>query len=211
MSRTRQVLLPDLDDEITHVLTAIEETLLAIGGYEDECAAEGANPGLAAPLAAGTALQAVRRLWDVLAPSQGDRARKASLGRVYAPDGRYEHLPLRLADVDAGDVLVLADTAKAFAETTGPADPHGGVAEIVADFGREQLGGEDLVMRTAQLAGVLDLQADDDSRALGEALTAAGPGADVVLTPELEQAYGRFVDRFNAMWALSTPLNRWQY
>jgi hypothetical protein len=205
---TRRVLVPDLEDEITAALIALEETLLQIGGYEDDSTAQGDDSGLGYPLASRAALEAVRSLWDALAPSQGERARKACLGTVYAPDGRYEHLPLRLVDVAVADLEVLAATAKAFA---APTDPYGVVADIVTGFGRDQLHGEDLVMRTAQLAGVLDLQADDDSRALEQALAATGPTCDLTFTAELEQAYGAFVDRFNHMWTLADPLARWQY
>lgn len=208
MTVIAMVLVPDLDDEITAVLTAIEETLLQIRAYESECMGAGDDLHLPRPLAREAALEAVRRLWEALAPSQGERARSAWLGKTYAPDGRYEHTPLRVLHVDQADVEILAATAKAFAN---PGDPYGVVADIVAGFGREQLHGEDLVMRTAQLAGVLDLEHDDDSRALAKALTAAGPTADLVLTAELEEAYGRFVDRFNHMWTLADPLARWQY
>jgi hypothetical protein len=132
------------------------------------------------------------------------------LGALYAPDGRYEHVPLRLVSVDQADIEVLAATARALAR---PTDPYGQVAEIIADFDDRRPGEHDggLVMRTAQLAGVLDLHADADALILLHALAAASPTTDIVLTSVTETAYKAFADRFNRIWTLSDPLARWQY
>jgi hypothetical protein len=54
---------------------------------------------------------------------------------------------------------------------------------------------------TLSLHGMLDSADTDDTALLRPRLTAAGPGADVVLTTGEEAAYQRSVDRFNHMWA----------
>ena len=65
--------------------------------------------------------QAVRRIWDVVASAQGERATAARrTGRILAPDGKYEHMPLRLADVDPADVAALAKMATIFGDPHAP-------------------------------------------------------------------------------------------
>lgn len=145
-------LLPDLDDRLTTALNQVEELLLEVAaGEEDDPAA--AWP---APLAGGRALQAVRRIWDAVAPTQGERAAKAGLtGRLLAPDGRYEHMPLRLAEIDQADVGALAGAAAVFGDPHAPSHvraalEHG--AEIAYGDGQEEARTR-LVMTAAQLAG----------------------------------------------------------
>jgi hypothetical protein len=104
-------LLPDLDDELTAALAHVEELLLEVAAWEDD------DPDTAwpPPLAGAQALAAVRRIWDAVAPAQGERAAKAGrTGRLLAPDGRYEHAPLRLVDVGQADIDALAAAAAVF-------------------------------------------------------------------------------------------------
>jgi hypothetical protein len=205
----RAVLVPDLDDELTHALTSIEELLLEVGAWE----AEDPDYSWPAPLGGGRALEAVRRIWDAVAPTQGQRAVAAGrTARILGPDGKYEHMPLRLATIDRADVASLAAAAAAFG------DPH------APDFVREALEhGADtayhssdneactrLVMTAAQLAGLLDLAPDRDSEVLAE-LVAGDPADDVVLSPAGEAAYQRYASRANGMWSLSDPLARYLY
>jgi hypothetical protein len=206
-SRVR--LIPDLDDELTTALTHVEELLLEVAAWEDE------DPDTTwpEPLAAGRALGAVRRIWDAVAPAQGERAAAAGhTGRLLGPDGRYEHTPLRLADVAAGDVEDLAAAAAAFGDPHAPghvrlALEHGaGIAYGASDCAACTR----LVTTTARLAGLLDLAPDHDTEILA-GLAAAGPGQDVVLTPDDEAAYQRFAARANQMWTLGDPLARYLY
>ncbi|MFB4271473.1 hypothetical protein [Nonomuraea sp. GTA35] len=153
------------------------------------------------------ALEALRRLGEAIAPTQGDLAIKAgATGRLLAGNGRYEFAPLRIAEVDQADVDILAAAARVLG------DPH--ASQAVRDGledGRADLPAGELVKRAAQLAGLLDLADTGDTVMLRERLAAAGPTDDVVLTRLEEDAYRRTVTRLNAMWALGDPLARFIY
>ncbi len=202
-------LLPDLDDELTTALTHIEELLLEVAAWDED------DPDTAwpPPLAGGQALGALRRIWDVVAPTQGERAAKAGrTGRLLAPDGRYEHAPLRLVDIGQADVDALAAAAAAFGDPHAPdhvrqALEHGtGIAyHDSGDQARTRL-----VMTAAQLAGLLDLAPDRDSEMLA-ALVDGQADIDITLTPGSEAAYQRYVTRANRMWTLADPLARYLY
>ncbi len=58
--------------------------------------------------------------------------------------------------------------------------------------------------------GLLDLAEAPETALLRERL-AADPVADIVFTAEEEAAYRNLVDRFTAMWSLSSPLARFLY
>ncbi|MEU5869793.1 hypothetical protein ABZ815_52135 [Nonomuraea sp. NPDC047529] len=204
-SAVRSVLLPDLDLELIHALNELEELLLTYSSYEYTGEVE---PGeLPAPLAGRVALEALQRLGEAIAPTQGERAVKAgTAGRLLAGNGSYELVPLRLVEVDQTDV----DTLAAAARVLG--DPHAGQAvRDGLEDGRASLPAGELVKRAAQLAGLLDLADTDDTTMLRERLAAATPADDVVLTGAEEDAYRRTVDRLNAMWALGDPLARFIY
>jgi hypothetical protein len=66
-------------------------------------------------------------------------------------------------------------------------------------------------MRTAQIAGLLDLAETADTTVLRALLETAGPAGDVVLTIDAEAAYQRLADRFNQMWALGSGISRFLY
>jgi len=210
MTTAGAVLLPDLDDELTGALERLEELMLEVAAWEDEAP----DTEWPAPLAHGQALAAVRRLWDAVAPTQGERAIAAGrTGRILAPDGRYEHAPLRLAGVAPADVAVLSAAAAIFG------DPHSpGCVRAALEHAAETIYQRDdqaactrLVMTAAQLAGLLDLAADPDSETLAALIDDEDPGADIVLTPAGETAYQHYATRANHMWTLSDPLARFEY
>ena len=210
----RTVLVPDLDGELLAPLRALEEVLLSLGSWEDEDREDplqdGAPLALPAPLADRVALDVVQRLSAVLGPTQ---SREPGQGRLLGPDGRYEHAPLTVLTVAAGDVQVLSATAAALGHPGLDAD----VVDVVQTFA-EQLGDTyrrvdrgGLVSLVARLAGLLDLAPTEDTALLLTRLLAAPPGADLVLTEAEEQAYGRTVDRMNAMWVHGSGVDRFQY
>jgi hypothetical protein len=203
-------LVPDLDDELTVALASVEELLLTLAAWEDQ------DPGLGlpTPLAGQAALQATRRLWAALAPTQGDRALQGGrAGRLLGPGGRYEHLPFRLAEVDPGDVATLAAAARELGSPSA-SDPVREGVEAGADlaYGRhDEASCRQLVMRAAQIAGLLDLAETDDTTVLRGLLEAAGPAGDVVLTADAEAAYQRLAGRVNQMWGLGSGISRFLY
>jgi hypothetical protein len=200
-------LVPDLDEELTTALNQIEELLLEVAGWEDE------DPEIIwpPPLAGGAALKAVQRIWAAVAPGQGERARAAGrAGRLLAPDGRYEHLPLRLAGIDPADVAALAAAASVFGDPHAPGHVRQALkhAAGLAYGTGDREGCARLVMTAAQVSGLLDLAPDRDTEVLAALIEAGG---DVVLPPGGEAAYQRYATRANRMWSLGDPLARYLY
>jgi hypothetical protein len=166
--------------------------------------------------------------WDAIVPTQSRHDHPAVGGRVQGrllgPDGRYEHRPLRLVDVDDADLQILAATAQALGQALATA-PHGELAEALA-AGAEAAAPTygpaptpvGLVELIARVHGVLDLADTDDTDVLRSRLTAAAGSdapevivVDVVLRAGEEAAYQRTVDRFNSMWASGSGLDRFLY
>jgi hypothetical protein len=197
--------IPDLDDELTHALTVAEELLLEIERWEEEYAdVPGAvNP----PLAGGAALAAVRRLWDVLAPTQGERRRGILW---YGPDGRYEHAPLSWVDVDDDDLAVLGAALRELGRPN-TSDAIAGALTAISETYSLNEADRELVAMLARLHGLLDLAPTEDTEALRAAADARTDDLALVLTADQEAAYQRTVSRLNSMWALGDPLSRWQY
>jgi hypothetical protein len=201
-------LIPDLDQELTTALARVEEMLLIVAAWEHD------EPEIIwpEPLAQRRALAAVRRLWDAIAPTQGHRAAASHTGRMFAPDGRYEHIPLRLAAISPGDPAILADAVAVFAgpdasDHVRQALEHG--AEIAYNDDSDQACTR--LLRTAgRLAGLLSVPSDHDSDLLA-ALIAAALGREIVLSVGSEAAYRRYTIRTNQIWQAGDPLHLWHY
>ncbi|MEV0203094.1 hypothetical protein [Nonomuraea sp. NPDC050691] len=213
----RAVLVPDLGDDLAVAIGALERLLLALRAAEENGAA------LPPPLAGGAALAALRRLWRAVAPTQGRHGRERPMpageghvfphgrhspregpppaGRLYAPGGRAELVPLRLVDVDPLDVVTLSAAAAALGHGANGA---GAVRRALEETGGDPPG-TDLVVAAAGFSGLLDLADTGESIVLRERLAAAGPGVDVVLTPVQETAYHATVERLTAMWPARRP------
>jgi len=208
----RVVVLPDLDEELTAALGEVEELLLTLRWQEtgdpDDLVA---HP---AALGGGVALQALRRVADTVRPTQTDPD-TTTAGRLLGPDGRYEHVPLRFVRVRTADIDALSAAAAALGEPVR--------TEAVTDALRLHAGHRPrdrafpdpdtaLVALVARVAGVLDLEWTPDVELLharlDRPLDAAG---DVVLTATEETAYQRVITRFNRMWTLADPVERFTY
>jgi hypothetical protein len=198
----RTVLVPNLDEELLATLGQLEELLLLLSGddVDDELR------DVPEPIAHDRALEVVRRLWDVLRPTQRPPESDSS-GRLLGADGRYEHVPLTPIEVTVDDLAVLGATARVL----GAAQPGSAIAEALdeaSSIGPRATAGA-IVEGVARLHGVLDLELTDEARLLLPRLRTIA-GGDVVLTPAEEAAYGRTVDRINTMWT-GSALDRWVY
>jgi hypothetical protein len=122
-------------------------------------------------------------------------------------------MPFRLAEVDLADVATLAAAARELGSPSA-GDPIRDAVETGADiaYGRhDETSCQQLVMRTAQIAGLLDLAETADTIVLRALLETAGPADDVVLTVPAEAAYQRLAGRFNQLWALGSGISRFLY
>lgn len=207
-----QRLIPDLDDELCHTLNQVEELLLTLAQWEQDD-----EPlDLPAPVARRRALDALNHVQAVISPTQTRTGRPAPTGRLLGPDGHYEHRPLRLVRLTTDDLAVLAATAAVLGQALAT-DPHGEVAEALT-AGAHAAAGEygpsprpvDLVEALSRIHGILDLAPTQDSTRLAELVATSGDH-DLILTADDEAAYTRTADRFNAMWALSSSLDRFLY
>jgi hypothetical protein len=205
-------LIPDLDDELSHALYQVEELLLTLAVWEEDAADPVTLP---APLAHRATLDALNRVQAVINPTQSRTDRPTPGGRIVGPDGHYEHRPLRLVRLDPTDVDVLGAAAALLGRELAT-EPHGELADAMA-AGAEAATVYGPAPRPVQLVealarahGLLDLAPTGDTAHLAELLKAAGD-SDLVLTPLGEAAYVRTADRFNAMWALNSGLDRFLY
>lgn len=200
--QTRTVLVPDLDGELLRPLRIAEDALLTLWLREQDD-----DPvDLPEPLAQGSALAAVRRLYTALWPTQ---SRRAEDGRLLAPSGRYEHVPLTVVDLPADDIEVLSATARAF----GQPRPSGDVIAVLVDevAGVEHIDPLAAVSLVASLAGLLDVAGTDDSELLIRRLRAADPGSDVVLSTIEGAAYRATAGRLGDVWGFRSRLDRYRY
>lgn len=211
----RTVLVPDLDGELLAPLRALEEVLLSLSLWEEDDTedppTDRAPLTLPVPLAGGVALAAVQRIEAALRPTQ---ALGPNHGRLLAPNGVSEHAPLSVLELAAADVRVLSATAAALGRPGLDPDLVDLVATHAANLGGTHRAGADrteLVSLVARVAGLLDLEATDDTALLVARLTASRPEVDLALTAEEERAYARTADRLNAMWALGSGIDRMQY
>ncbi len=210
-ARERVVVLPDLDKEFTAALADVEELLLTLRWQEtgdpDDLVA---HP---AALGGGVALQALRRVDDTVRPTQTDPD-TATGPRLLGPDGRYEHVPLRFIRVRAADIDALSAAAAALGEpvrteaVTDALRLHAGHRPQDQQFPDPDAA---LVALVARVAGVLDLEWTRHAELLRARLEQPVDAGDVVLTAAEETAYQRVITRFNRMWTLADPIERFTY
>jgi hypothetical protein len=161
-------------------------------------------------------LGAVQRLHDAIGPTQtlvDERGARVEpridgpgAGRLLAPDGDYQHRPLRLAQLEVDDLKLLSAAAARLGLTLA-LDPHSELADAIT-AGAEAAGigyrpppaPTEVVAGLARVLGLLDLEVTADTTLLTARLEAAA-GAGVVLTRSEELAYERLATRFNGLWA----------
>jgi hypothetical protein len=120
-------------------------------------------------------------------------AERSGARQLYAPDGKFEYVPLFFFQLLEGDLVAVG---RAGAQL-GSALLHGGdieMCEALRHLSRDGRTSEDLVVSFAQAHGVLDLEPDEDSRFLVEAL--AAERGRVVLNHDKDEAYRRYAERF---------------
>lgn len=214
-----------IDDGEAHALLWRSEDLLLQLAANEEHAEPGTESWhLPQPLAGRVALDALYRIWD--APVLVDEQCHPSTGRTLAPDGRYEHAPLRLIPVDQHDIDLLFAAAATCNQALTPGFDNGSVE--YADL-RELLhaiepdpdlwpnrnvpdtpGG--VVDPLVRLVTLLDLAPDTDIELLTQRLTTDNTANNnIVLSPNEEAAYQRFATRWVAILSDGDPLQRWLY
>jgi hypothetical protein len=197
--------VPDLDDELTAALDLLDEALSHLHGWLQDPE----PPVWPTPLGDRTALEALGRVAFVLRATQGIDGRL----RWIAPDGNYEHVPLRFVHLDASDLATLAAAAhelgRALHPGAGTADELDHALESAGDAAG--VPAAVVVSTLARLHGLLTLEPTDDVARLHTAAQRAGDEHHLVLTSSLEAAYQRTVTRINSMWALGDALDRFVY
>lgn len=231
----RTCVIPDLDDQLVHGLGQAEELLLTLAAWEED--PDGPGPFvLPGSLAGRTALEALNRIQDAVLPTQTRTdhigreippADSDARARMLGPDGRYEHLPLRLVAIDQHDLDVLAAAAAELGRalaTRSVTEAHEELVESLragaeaagastgspSESSDPDAGARSLVETLARAHGLLDLADTDDTALLRKRLTDAA-GRDVVLTTAEEAAYQRLAERMNTMWTSRDPMARWLY
>jgi|SRR5690625_2000563 len=201
------VLLPELEGELAHELTALEEWAIDL-----EQAAQEEELGIDA----AAARAALAELWSTAAAAARQRP-----GRLLAPDGRREHQPMRTARVPRVRLEVLR---AALAACHGALAPGGNAALAAAleeaaqrhaaalnpvGHAHEEAEAAAPLARLAALLHVLSPD-DPDADVLRAALEeAARRGEDTVLSAEAETAHARLADRITLAWYGDDPLARW--
>ena len=177
---TRWVVAPDTDGELTQTLATLEEVLLLLQPVDvSEAALPNTGPD---------ELHALQNICMRLFAAE-----RSGAPQLYAPDGKFEYVPLFFFQLLEED---LAAVGRAVAQLGRALLPGGDIEMLEALRGQARDGQtcEDLVVSFAQAHGVLDLEPDEDSRSLVEAL--AAERGRVVLSPAQDEAYRRYAARF---------------
>lgn len=225
-------LVPDTD-ELYLLWQQAEDVLMWLRNSEAD-----ADPGeerwlLPEPIADGRADEALGRVLDDLReyldvvqypPPENGTGRP----RLLAPDGRYEHLPLRAVRLDPADLHLLAGAVAVINQALSPAadkqeadedqclvdllellscmEPDSALWPAIP----RRLTPSELLRPLARLVAVLDLAPDRDTQMLTDALR-AHPEEDLVLTAAQESAYQRVAGRINLLLADADPVSRYLY
>ena len=197
------MLVVDLDGEPLAPLRALEEILLCLGTWEDDDRqdprADTEPLRLPAPLADRVALAVAQRLLATLAPTQ---SRGSGCGRLLAPNGRYEHVPLTMLTLPAADIDLLCAMPPPSATPAGRRHRRTGRRVCRSARRRLPLGRPHRTGLAPCAAGRPARPLPTaDTRLLTTRLPAIPPGADCVLSGAEEAAHARTADRMNHIWA----------
>jgi hypothetical protein len=125
-----------------------------------------------------------------------------------APDGRYEHVPLRPAPINQTDLAAFCATAEQLSDVGG----WGVIAEAVEAAVRylPMKSGGELLNQAVRLCRLLSIQPATATGPAWDRLTSPS-SCDTVLTHHEEIAYQRLVDEITAAWCPGDRLSRWLY
>ncbi len=176
-----------------------------------------AGPSPAAPLVLSEPAEAVARLHRAVVASQG-LSGQPGRGRLLAPDGHYEHLPMSQVEIDPGDIDVVAEAMDLVGTCPAPQAVTDAAEAVASDLIRPLLGCLAFVADRAatfchlqRAVALLQVTAPGDTApdtaVLRWPLTLAASGLDVALTEAQEGAYQRLASRFNAIWADGSALD----
>lgn len=141
---------------------------------------------------------------------------------LYAPDGRYQHTPVRIVLIDPDDLATLEATVHTCIRALAPSTAHGDpvLADLAAVIGQLELDDDDIGYKQpitgqqgldalARVVALLDLAPDTDTQTLTTLVT--DQATDIVLTEQQEAAYQRMTNRWIALISDADPLHRYQY
>lgn len=187
------MLLPDLDGEIEVTMEAFNEILIGLAWlFADEL---DADPSWQPP----PELEQLQAFYDNAGPIGGDAFSRISTalrdagerpGRVLAPDGRYEHLPIRVVVLDNDDVARFGTVA------TGVSDLVARHDEIVTEIIEQRTDGRrtaaEVIEAVARVHQLVAMEPTEFSPLLVDEL---GDGhGDVVLSLAGEACYQTVAD-----------------
>lgn len=195
--------VPDLGDELLYALDQVEELLLTLTVWEQED-----DVHLPEPFAHGSALVALNEVQDAVRPTQSRDEREPVPGRLLAPDGRYEHLPLRFVRIPTAQLEVLEYAARVLALSV----THDDLADALNQHAQaNRVSGVELAGWLSRAVSVLALAWDDDVRSLWRAVTVHPSASDIVLDDGEETAYKRVAGRINALWSYGSGIDRFRF
>ncbi|WP_329484165.1 hypothetical protein OG555_18605 [Kribbella sp. NBC_01484] len=227
---TDWVLVPDVE-ELTAVVEAAEDLLLALVVTEEDSAEEPDPWVLPAPLMGRDgALAALYRILQVLRGTMDElalpRIEPDASTRPRIFNGSYEHTPFRAVPITTADRRLLAAAADQLeAALTPVAEREAGnpwdrkrlvdlveLLEQMADGESKPTTQTELIKPVSRLSRLLNLPPDDDTALLLDVVkTSAATGTDVQLTSAQNTAYGRTATRINTILTGGDPLARWAY
>jgi hypothetical protein len=214
-------LVPDLEDQLLHYLNWLSEVLT---GWDDADLDPGEafeDPGEAA--AAHAAEEAVDRIIAAIGPTQTDPRRPTDervdgtwvpvdnapegyVGRLFAPDGRFEFGPIRLIEgITTEDVDTVTGICERIILDHGPlADAAQDIAasweNLSVDDDATRTEGKTYARRVLGIMQVLDRTpwGDENVEILAAALAGHDPNSDLVLTVPQAAAYQQWTTETNA-------------